>query len=445
MSTRIFFPIRLTLESDVKRGFLLLLGFLLVIVLASCNTTEGFVSDVTLSHDLTLSEKLDYYGGTHVKVDLPEMYFSGDEWYSRMLELIGEAEDYILLSTFLGSSAPSIEPLYDLLAEKAESGVEVYIIIDGTSNLDMTETRFVMTPLNYLRESGVNLLIYSPLSFTHLVNPASIVVRDHRKMMVIDGKIAAIGGMNNNYISIGAGEKSQRDSMYVFSSTQLSSLFIDEFVSIWNESSVDKMDADKYRREDGTEEKGESYDAWLFNRNVYKGNVSLSGMYGSLIAEADESIFLCPYLPTLDEKMMESIKDATKRGVDTEIWCSVDSRGYARAGGTYAIEKLISETGVTYYDVSDDENGRALPLFHMKAMVIDDRYVVIGSANFNYRSMTLSHELALVIDSPEMASTVKASIKEKAVNPVLLTEEDATEAKKTYGSLLCYLFTFFGG
>lgn len=123
----------------------------------------------------------------------------------------------------------------------------------------------------------------------------------------------------------------------------------------------------------------------------------------------------------------------------------MDSRGYARAGGTYAIEKLISETGVTYYDVSDDENGRALPLFHMKAMVIDDRYVVIGSANFNYRSMTLSHELALVIDSPEMASTVKASIKEKAVNPVLLTEENATEAKKAYGSLLCYLFTFFGG
>lgn len=119
--------------------------------------------------------------------------------------------------------------------------------------------------------------------------------------------------MNNNYISIGAGEKSQRDSMYVFSSTQLSSLFIDEFVSIWNESSVDKMDADKYRREDGTDENGESYDAWLFNRNVYKGNVSLSGMYGSLIAEADESIFLCPYLPTLDEKMMESIKDAVER------------------------------------------------------------------------------------------------------------------------------------
>ncbi len=428
----------------MKRRLLFLLSLLLIVLLSSCNTTEGFVCDVTLSEEMTLPGKLEYYGGTHVMVDLPEMYFSGEEWYLRMLDLVDGAEDYILISTFLGSSAPTIEPLYDLLCEKAENGVEVYLIIDGTSNLDMTETRFVMTPLNYLRESGVNLLIYSPLSFTHLINPASVVVRDHRKMMVIDGKIAAIGGMNNNYISIGAGEKSQRDSMYVFSSVELSSLFIDEFVSIWNESSVDKMDVDKYRKNVDTEE-GESYDAWLFNRNVYNGNVSLSGMYGSLIAVAEESIFLCPYLPTLDSNMMESIKNAVERGVDTQIWCSVDSRGYARAGGTYAIEKLISETGVTYYDVSDDVNGETLPLFHMKAMVVDDRYVVIGSANFNYRSMTLSHELALVIDSPEMAAQVKSAIKEKAVNPVLLTEEDAAEARKAYGSLFCYLFTYFGG
>lgn len=413
-------------------------------MLASCSSTKDYVSDVTLSSELTIEEKLEYYGGTHVTVDLPEMYFDGDEWKERMLTLIDEAEDYILISTFLGSSSPTLEDIYEKLEEKALSGVDVYFIIDGTSNLDMTETRFVMTPLNYLRESGVNLLIYQPLSFTHFVNPSSLVVRDHRKMMVIDGRIAAIGGMNVNYISMGAGEKSQRDSMYVFTSSELCNLFIDEFVTIWNDSSVEKMDADKYKRETETEETAD-YDAWLFNRNVYSNSVSISGMFGSLINEASSSIFLCPYLPTLDGNMMESLKRAVEKGVDTEIWCSVDSRGYARAGGAYSIEKLIRETGVTYYDVSDDSEGNTLPLFHMKAMVIDDRYVVIGSSNFNYRSMTLSHELALVIDSPEMAREVKKNIKEKAVNPVLLTLEDAEAEKKAHGSFFCYLFTYFGG
>ena len=428
----------------MKNKILLLFCVLLLALVVSCSSTKDYVSDVTLSSDLTIEEKLEYYGGKHVTVDLPEMYFEGDEWKERMLSLIDEAEDYILISTFLGSSSPTLEDIYEKLEEKALSGVDVYFIIDGSSNLDMTETRFVMTPLNYLRESGVNLLIYQPLSFTHFVNPSSLIVRDHRKMMVIDGCIAAIGGMNVNYISMGAGVKSQRDSMYVFSSPELCNLFIDEFVTIWNDGSVDKMDADKYKRE-LSEEDGGDYDAWLFNRNVYCDSVSISGMFGSLINEASSSIFLCPYLPTLDSNMMESLKKAVEKGVDTEIWCSVDSRGYARAGGTYAIEKLISETGVTYYDVSNDSEGNTLPLFHMKAMVIDDRYVVIGSSNFNYRSMTLSHELALVIDSPEMAEEVKKNIKDKAVNPVLLTLEDAENEKKAYGSFFCYLFTYYGG
>jgi len=428
----------------VKKNLFMTVSAVILILLSSCTSTKAFVSGAAVSEDLTTAQKLEYYGGKSVKVDLPEMYYKGDDWYERMLTLIDEAEDYILLSTFLGSSAPSLEPLFDLLEEKARSGVEIYMIIDGTSNLDMTETRFVMTPLNYLRESGINLLIYQPISFTHLVNPSSIIIRDHRKMLIVDGRVTAIGGMNLNYISMGAGEKSQRDSMYVFHSTSLSNLCIDEFVTIWNETSVDKMDGGRYIR---NEEDGEEciYDAWLFNRNVFKNDTSLSGMYGALINDAESSVFLCPYLPTADSSMMESIRSAVERGVDFEIWCSVDSRGYAAAGGAYSVEKLISETGVTYYDVSEDEEGSELPMFHMKAMVVDGRYTVIGSSNFNFRSMNLSHELALVVDSPDMAGKVESAIKEVAGNPVLVTDEDAAAEKKEHGSFFAYLFTFFGG
>ncbi len=428
----------------MKTKIITVLSAVLMLLIPSCTSTKDFVSGPAVSDEMTTAEKLEYYGGRHVKVDLPQMYYEGGEWYERMLELIDEAEDYILLSTFLGSSAPSIEPLFDLLEEKAQSGVEIYIIIDGTSNLDMTETRFVMTPLNYLRESGINVLIYQPMSFTHLVNPSSLVIRDHRKMMIVDGRVTAIGGMNLNYISIGAGEKSQRDSMYVFHSTELSTLCIEEFVTIWNETSVDKMDGQKFMREKADDEKC-IYDAWLFNRNVFKNDTSLSGMYGSLINDAESSVFLCPYLPTVDDSMLKSIKSAVERGVDFEIWCSVDSRGYAAAGGAYSTAKLIGETGVTYYDVSEDENGDELPLFHMKAMVVDDRYTVIGSSNFNFRSMNLSHELALVVDSPEMAESVVSAIKEVAGNPVLVTKEEAEAEKKKSGNFFAYLFTFFGG
>ena len=81
----------------------------------------------------------------------------------------------------------------------------------------------------------------------------------------------------------------------------------------------------------------------------------------------------------------------------------------------------------------------------MKMMVVDDRYVVIGSSNFNYRSMTLSHEIALVVDSPSFARKAKEAAKESAGQGVVLTEEEAEKAKKEYGNYFAYLFSYFGG
>ena len=424
------------------RKVLVPLVIALSMLVFSCSTTKPFTDQEMIESDLTLSEKLEAYGGKKVTVDDPVLYFDGSVWLEDMTKMVEEAEDYILLSTFLGSSCPNLEPLFDAIVKKAEEGVRVYVIIDGTSSLDMTESKFVMTNLSYLREKGVNLLIYSPISFSHLINPVQIIIRDHRKMMVIDGKTAAIGGMNINFISMGAGDKTQRDSMYVFSSPSLSSLLIDEFVKIWNEGSVDYLNVDSFKKYN-TEEEG--YDAWLFNRNVYSGDVSIAGMFASLINEAESSIFLCPYLPTVDDRMAESLFRAKERGVDVDIWCSQDSRGYAKSGSSWAVAELIKDTGATFHEVTYSPDGELFPMYHMKMMVVDDRYIVIGSSNFNYRSMTLSHEIALVVDSPTFAKAAKEAAKLSAGEGVILTKEEALKAKKEYGNLFAYLFSYFGG
>ena len=143
--------------------------------------------------------------------------------------------------------------------------------------------------------------------------------------------------------------------------------------------------------------------------------------------------------------MAESLRNAKERGVDVEIWCSQDSRGYAKAGSSWAVAELVKDTGAVFHEVTYDENGELLPMYHMKMMVVDDRYVVIGSSNFNYRSMTLSHEIALVVDSPSFALKAKEAAKESAGQGVVLTEEEAEKAKKEYGNYFAYLFSYFGG
>ena len=426
----------------MKRIIPAVLALVLCAFLSSCSSTSPFVSETVMDEELELSKKLEIYGGVEVGVNLPDMYFRGEDWMHEMETLLDEAEDYILLSTFLGSSCPSLEPIFQILERKVEEGVRVYFIIDGISSLDMTDSRYFMTNLIYLKDKGVNLFIYSPLSFTHLINPAHLLVRDHRKMMVVDGKIAAIGGMNINYISMGSGEKNQRDSMYVFRSASISSLFIDEFIRMWNEGCVDTMDSEDFKR---YEDDNKEYKAWLFNRNVYSNSASISGMYASLIEEAKESIFLCPYLPTVDGNMKSSLKRAVDRGVDVEVWCSQDSRGYAKAGSAWAVANLIGDTGVEFHDVTYSPNGGILPMFHMKVMVVDNRYVVVGSSNFNYRSMTLSHEIGLVIDSPEMAEEVKREVLSVAGEGIILDEDTALANKRKYGSFLAYIFSYYGG
>lgn len=426
----------------MKRISLLLLSLLLVVLLASCASTKPFVEDLTWDEEIPLEEKFAHYGGTSVSVDYPEMYFYGPDWLDRMQELVAESHDYILISSYLGSYCESLKPLYDEIAKKAQDGVRIYYIYDGTSEEDMTDSRFVMTSLNYLRKYGVKVLSYSPLTFTHIFKPQTFLVRDHRKLMVFDGKVAVVGGMNTNYISMGAGDASQRDSMYVFHSPDLASLLTEEFTTIWNSSSVETLDASSFARYEDTTS---SYRAWLFNRNVFEGKVSIAGMFGSLFAEAKDSIFLCPFLPILDKNMTKSFVSADEKGVDVTIFTSHDPRGYANKGFSYGVKHLVVDSHATVYDVTYDKEGTTLPLYHMKLMVVDDRYLVIGSSNFNFRSMALSHEIALVIDSPEIAEKAMEEAKRIGENPVLLTAEDAERMKREDGDFFCYLFTYFGG
>ncbi len=425
----------------VKRLYFFLL--VSILVFSSCaTTTKDFLSPVAYDDSLSIKEKLEYFGAMEVTVDLPECYFDGTKWLEAMTKLVSEAEDYILISTFLGSSSPNLENFYKTLISKAEEGVKVYFIIDGTSSYDMTESQYYMTPLYFLREHGIELLEYAPLSAMRIINPSAMIIRDHRKLLVVDGKKAAIGGMNINYISLGAGEgKTQRDSMYLFNSTELAKALRDEFIAIWNASSVEKMKAEDfpvYKSEK------QEYDAWLFNRGTGSDD-SISGMYGSLIASAKESIVLLPYLPILNDDMARSVKNASDRGVDVDIVMPVDLRGYAKGGLYYYFPKLLESTGATVHISVEDKDGNELPLLHEKMMVVDKRYVVIGSANFNFRSMELSHELALVIDSEEFASILLKHVEDIKSNSFELTKEMAQELKDEESSFFSYLFMYYGG
>ena len=424
------------------RKLLAVLAVIVSALMASCSSTEAFESPIASEESLTLEEKLLHFGARPLSVPLPEVFNDGSQWLEAMTGIVAESEDYILLTTFLGSSSEALEPLYRAMMEASERGVRIYFIMDGISSYDMTETQKYMTPLYFLKSSGIHLIEYNPLSGMNLINPMTVVIRDHRKLIVIDGEMAAIGGMNLNYISIGAGEgRTQRDSTYLFESSSLSRALMKSFVRIWNESSVEKIDESMFPIKDG--EDGE-YSAYLFNMEL-GGDVSIPGMYSSLFNEAEERVILFPYLPMLDKNMKSAVREATERGVDVDFVMPVDLRGYAASGVYQMLPSLIEDTGVGIYITAYGENGEILPLLHEKLMVVDSDKVVIGSANFNFRSMKLSHELALVIKSEELAAMLTEHAEKIMAISEYVDYDEAERRKAEEGNVFSYLFTYFGG
>ena len=111
-----------------KRVYVMISLFILFL-LFSCASTSPFVSEVTTSPDITIEDKLSYYGGKEVFVDEPDMFFDGEEWLKRLEIEINKAEDYILMSIYLGSSSPRLEKLFSSLEQKARDGIRIYLIV----------------------------------------------------------------------------------------------------------------------------------------------------------------------------------------------------------------------------------------------------------------------------------------------------------------------------
>ncbi|MGN0907014.1 MAG: phosphatidylserine/phosphatidylglycerophosphate/cardiolipin synthase family protein, partial [Bullifex sp.] len=166
----------------MRKTIILLL--LILILFTSCvSSTKPYVEAPFADSSLSAEDKLISGGATHMALPEPECYFDAKEFLARYTEIVENAEDYILISTFLGSGCEGLEEFYSALAAKAEEGVDVYLILDAISSLDMTESKKYMYPLYFLKESGVHLIEYAPMSILRIIAPQNLIIRDHRKLV----------------------------------------------------------------------------------------------------------------------------------------------------------------------------------------------------------------------------------------------------------------------
>ena len=422
----------------MKHSILLILLSLVLVV--SCSTTGGMMNSVSIDPDLTLEEKLDTLGYESVSITYPEVIHDGQEWQERLIEMLKETKDYFICTIFLGSECDENQEIYDLMRSKAQEGVEIYVVTDGTSSLDMTDSKYHLRTLYSLREYGVHLLEYNALNVKRIPWAINLFFREHRKYFVSDGVHVAVGGMNLNYISTSSIENGgDRDAMYIFDSYSCAKALTEAFTKFWNRYSWETIEEGSLTSPyEGLEDSG-TIKAWIEDQ-VNGGDIA--PLYGSLLAEAKEEVLILPFLPTMDSDMFEAVESCTERDVKVEMILRNEDRPTLIRAAEYASKDLL-DAGVELRKENADEltnNSR----LHEKLVIIDERYIICGSSNFNHRSMWSSSEVTLVIDCPELAKEMKEHYLEIRDNSTEITYEQA-EQWHTLLKKLDFLVNLYGG
>ncbi len=331
----------------------------------------------------------------------------GEIMFESMMEEIAKAKKYIFLEFFIVDKGVMLETLMDALAKKADEGVEVLFLYDDMG----TMFRLPSEVPKRMSELGI-----TAKRFNHLIPVLSTQFnnRDHRKIVVIDGEVAFTGGINiaDEYINEKERFGHWKDGGVLFTGEAAWGMAL-MFLELWNATSEEQglMSEEQIRTycpdpaylnmEVGltTEEKaiesfiqpfGDSpFDLQFVGRMVYK----------KLIYNADHYLYITtPYL-VLDDDMVESICQAAQSGVDVRIITPhIWDKAYVRMVSRSYYRKFI-DAGVRIFEYTPG-------FIHAKTLVSDDLTAVIGTINFDYRSLYLHFEDAVVVYNQECVKQV---------------------------------------
>ncbi len=329
------------------------------------------------------------------------LLMSGQEKFDDMFQAIRQARSSVHLEYFNFRNDSIASLLFRLLAQKAKEGVEVRALFDGFGN-DSNNCPLKRKHLKQMRSVGIEIYEFDPVNFPWVNH---VFHRDHRKIVVIDGKIAYTGGMNvaDYYINGTEVVGEWRDMHCRIEGDEVNTLQ-KIFLSMWNKVTGQNVYGAKYYRgyhgadyitglkPDTCCTAGKKM-VGIINREPRVTNKIIRKFYTDAINEAKDSIKLVnPYL-TLNNTLKRALRNAVKRGVKVEIMVSAHSDIPLTPDCVFYNVHNLMQHGV---DVWIYKKG----FHHTKIIMVDGRFCTVGSANLNARSLNFDYEEnAVIIDS----------------------------------------------
>lgn len=322
---------------------------------------------------------LERYASCPVYTNTRTEYFSlGELAFERMLKELEKAEKYIFLEYFIIQEGVLWNRMLEVLKRKAAQGVEVRVVYDDFGCM-------YTLPQNYdavLEGMGIHCRVFGRLVPVLSIRQNN---RDHRKMLIIDGKTAFTGGMNlaDEYINQRMKFGHWKDSAILLEGEAVWSMTV-MFLSMWNNCAGLEEDFDAFRPvQMGNYENG----GWVqpYTDTPLDHEKVGQSVYLNMISRARKSIYITtPYL-IVDESTNNALCNAAKTGVDVRIIVPhIPDKRYVFEV-TRAHYPPLLEAGVKIYEYTPG-------FIHAKNFIVDGKYATVGTVNLDYRSLFLHFE-----------------------------------------------------
>ena len=329
-------------------------------------------------------------GGNEVR-----LLINGEACFDSIIEGLEKAERYILLQSYIIRDDGLGGRIGDILARKASAGVRVFVLYD-----EIGCPRFWRTALyRRLQDAGVQSAAFNTTQGRR--NRLQLNFRNHRKIVVVDGHSAWLGGHNVGDEYLGLGKRGRwRDTHLRLRGPAVMGAEL-AFATDWRWATRRPVDI-----------------GWQF-QNARHGDCRVlifpsdpasdfeeAGlMYHEVIASARQRIWIASPYFVPDRSIVSALQLAALRGVDVRVLIPDRPDGPVVGMANWAFTRELLPAGVNVYRYSEG-------FMHQKVFLMDDRLAGVGTANFDNRSFRLNFEITALVEDPDFCSQVEIMLQD---------------------------------
>ncbi|WP_163651890.1 cardiolipin synthase [Listeria sp. PSOL-1] len=321
---------------------------------------------------------------------------NGDETFKAIIESLKQAKNHIHIQYYIYRADAIGTEIRDLLIDKLNEGVEVRFMYDAWGCAKLHESF-----LKPLEEAGAEIQAFDPIRSIWIARTANL--RNHRKLIVIDGQIGFTGGLN-----IGEEYRSNTPDFVVWRDThikingpailELQESFLVDWVYMKNCAEA----ADSFINEAGVKQylspktRGSEWAQIVYGGPYDKENGVRDAIL-DLIESAKESVWIASPYFVPDEEALAVLRRVSMSGIDVRVIIpGKGDRAISFHGSNAYIETML-EAGTKMYAYRDDS------FIHAKLILVDGERGAVGTANFDVRSFRLNHELMVFLYETDSA------------------------------------------